>query len=74
MKPLRRLLLAFAKYRLRAALALLAMVVVSVSTVAMLFLLAKVIDDTLGPGASGKLMGQASGPAAGARGTSPRAR
>ncbi|HYK43480.1 MAG TPA: ABC transporter ATP-binding protein [Thermoanaerobaculia bacterium] len=69
MKPLRRLLLAFAKYRLRAALALLAMVVVSVSTVAMLFLLAKVIDDTLGPGASGRLMGQGTGPAAGARGT-----
>jgi len=68
MKPLRRLLLAFAKYRMRALLALLAMVVVSVSTVAMLFLLAKVIDDTLGPGASGRLMSQAPGAASGARG------
>jgi len=68
MKPLRRLLLAFGKYRVRAVLALVAMVVVSISTVAMLFLLAKVIDDTLGAGTSGKLMTQGTGAVAGARG------
>ena len=57
MKPFRRLLGYFARYRSRAALALLAMVVVSASTVAMLFLLGKVIDDALGPGAAGGLAG-----------------
>ena len=63
MKPLRRLLLYFGHYRGRAALALLAMVVVSVSTVAMIFLTGKVIDDTLGPGAAEKFSGMASGAA-----------
>ncbi len=57
MKPFPRLLRAFARYRGRALLALLAMVVVSISTVAMLFLLAKVIDDALGAGAAARLSG-----------------
>ena len=60
MKPLRRLLFDFGQYRGRAALALLAMVVVSVSTVAMIFLAGKVIDDVLGPGTAEKFSGMAS--------------
>ena len=50
MKPLRRLLVYFARYRGRAVAALLAMGIVSVSTVAMLFLIGKVVDDALGAG------------------------
>ena len=61
MKPLPRLLRAFARYRWRALAALLAMVVVAVSTVAMLFLLAKVIDDALGAGAAARLTGFSGG-------------
>lgn len=57
MKPLRRLLGYFGQYRGRALLALLAMGIVSLSTVAMLFLLGKVIDDALGAGAVEKLSG-----------------
>ena len=57
MKPLRRLLLYFQRYRIRALLALAAMIVVAVSTVALLFLVAKVVDDVLGPGASAGMPG-----------------
>ncbi|MEP6768717.1 MAG: ABC transporter ATP-binding protein [Acidobacteriota bacterium] len=64
MKPFPRLLRAFGRYRGRAFLALLAMVVVSISTVAMLFLLAKVIDDALGAGAAARLSGFGGGGAA----------
>jgi subfamily B ATP-binding cassette protein MsbA len=69
MKPLPRLLRAFARYRGRALAALLAMVIVSISTVAMLFLLAKVIDDALGAGASARLTGLGGPAGAGARAT-----
>ena len=51
MKTLRRLLRYFRPYRGRAVGAFVAMALVSVSTVLMLFLLTKVIDDVLGPGA-----------------------
>ena len=57
MKPLRRLLLYFGRYRLRAASALAAMCVVSISTIAMLFLIGRVIDDALGPGTAERLSG-----------------
>ncbi|HXM75430.1 MAG TPA: ABC transporter ATP-binding protein, partial [Thermoanaerobaculia bacterium] len=67
MKPLRRLLLLFGRYRGRALAALLAMIVVSVSTVALLFLLAKVIDDVLGAGTAARLTGISGG--GGARAT-----
>ena len=67
MKPFPRLLLAFARYRGRALAALLAMIVVAISTVAMLFLVAKVIDDALGAGTSARLMSNS--PGTGARGT-----
>jgi subfamily B ATP-binding cassette protein MsbA len=56
-KPLRRLLVYFARYRERAAFALFAMVIVSASTVAMLFLVGKVIDDALGAGSAQQLSG-----------------
>ena len=59
MKTLPRLLAYFGRYRARAGLALLAMVVVSAATVALLFLLKKVIDDVLGTGASEALPGVA---------------
>ncbi len=55
--PLPRLLRYFARYRGRALAALLAMAVVSVATVLLLFLLNKVIDDSLGAGAAGSLTG-----------------
>lgn len=61
MKPLPRLLRLFARYRGRAFFALIAMVVVSLSTVAMLFLLAKVIDDALGAGSAARLTGFSAG-------------
>ena len=57
MKPLRRLLLYFQRYRVRALLALLAMGIVAVSTVALLFLLQKVVDEVLGAGASAGMGG-----------------
>ncbi len=57
MKTLPRLLAYFGRYRGRAGLALAAMVVVSAATVALLFLLKKVIDDVLGAGASNALPG-----------------
>ena len=57
MKPLRRLLVYFQRYRVRALLALLAMGVVAVSTVALLFLLQKVVDEVLGAGASAGMGG-----------------
>jgi subfamily B ATP-binding cassette protein MsbA len=55
--PLARLLRYFSRYRGRAVAALLAMAVVSASTVVLLFLLNKVIDDALGAGAAAKLAG-----------------
>jgi ATP-binding cassette, subfamily B, bacterial MsbA len=55
MKPFTRLLRYFSRYRGRALPALLAMVLVAVSTVAMLFLLGKVVDDALGAGAAERL-------------------
>ncbi|MEO8430860.1 MAG: ABC transporter ATP-binding protein [Acidobacteriota bacterium] len=67
MKPFPRLLRAFVRYRGRALAALLAMIVVALSTVAMLFLVAKVIDDALGAGTSARILTSSSG--AGARGT-----
>ncbi|HKF45682.1 MAG TPA: ABC transporter ATP-binding protein [Thermoanaerobaculia bacterium] len=55
MKPFARLLRYFSRYRGRAIPAVLAMLLVSVSTVAMLFLLGKVVDETLGAGASARM-------------------
>ena len=52
MSPLARLLAYFRPYRGRAAAALLAMAIVSLSTVLLLFLLTKIIDDVLGAGAA----------------------
>ena len=57
MRTLPRLLAYFGRYRWRAALALLAMAVVSAATVGLLFLLKKVIDDVLGAGASSAIPG-----------------
>ena len=57
MKPLPRLLRYFGRYKLRALAALLAMALVSAATVALLFLLKKVIDEVLGAGASDVLAG-----------------
>ncbi|MGH9316654.1 MAG: ABC transporter ATP-binding protein [Thermoanaerobaculia bacterium] len=57
MKPLRRLLVYFARYRGRALAALFAMGIVSLSTVAMLFLIGKVVDDALGAGTAASLSG-----------------
>jgi subfamily B ATP-binding cassette protein MsbA len=57
MRPLQRLLAYFRRYSSRATLALAAMALVSAATVALLFLLKKVIDEVLGAGASGVLAG-----------------
>jgi subfamily B ATP-binding cassette protein MsbA len=57
MKTLPRLLRYFGRYKARAILALLAMAIVSFATVALLFLLKKVIDDVLGAGAASALPG-----------------
>ena len=65
MSPLRRLLRYFRRYGARAALALAAMALVSAATVALLFLLKKVIDEVLGAGASSAIAGLS--PAAGGR-------
>jgi len=54
-KSFRRLLVYFGRYRGRALLALAAMAIVSASTVAMLFLVGKVIDDALGAGSAQRL-------------------
>ncbi|MDQ5859000.1 MAG: ABC transporter ATP-binding protein/permease [Acidobacteriota bacterium] len=61
MKPLSRLLAYFRPYRWRAAAALAAMGIVSLSTVLLLFLLTKVIDDVLGSGAASAIPGFGSG-------------
>ena len=61
MRPLPRLLGYFRRYAGRAGLALAAMGLVSAATVALLFLLKKVIDEVLGAGASGALAGLAPG-------------
>ncbi len=63
MKTFVRLLRYFGRYRLRAIAAILAMAVVSLSAVAMLYLVGKVFDDALGPGASASF-GNLPGPAA----------
>jgi subfamily B ATP-binding cassette protein MsbA len=57
MSTLPRLLAYFRRYAGRAALALAAMALVSAATVALLFLLKKVIDEVLGAGAAGALAG-----------------
>jgi len=57
MSTLPRLLAYFGRYKGRAVLALVAMAAVSAATVALLFLLKKVIDDVLGAGASNALPG-----------------
>jgi subfamily B ATP-binding cassette protein MsbA len=57
MSPLRRLLAYFEPYRGRALAALGAMAIVSLSTVLMLFLLTKIIDDVLGSGAAAAIPG-----------------
>ncbi|HZI67554.1 MAG TPA: ABC transporter ATP-binding protein [Thermoanaerobaculia bacterium] len=57
MKPLPRLLAYFRPYRWRAAAALAAMGIVSLSTVLLLFLLTKVIDDVLGAGTASGIPG-----------------
>ncbi len=59
MKPLPRLLRYFGRYKLRALAALCAMGLVAAATVALLFLLKKVIDEVLGAGASEALTGGA---------------
>jgi len=61
MSPLRRLLAYFRPYRGRALAALGAMAIVSLSTVLMLFLLTKIIDDVLGSGAAAAIPGLGSG-------------
>jgi subfamily B ATP-binding cassette protein MsbA len=55
--PLLRLLRYFVRYRGRAVAALLAMAVVSLATVLLLFLLNKVIDDSLGAGTAASIAG-----------------
>jgi subfamily B ATP-binding cassette protein MsbA len=55
--PLARLLHYFGRYRGRALAALLAMAIVSVTTVLLLFLLNKVIDDALGAGSAASIAG-----------------
>ena len=57
MSPFRRLLAYFKPYRGRALAALGAMAIVSLSTVLMLFLLTKIIDDVLGSGAAAAIPG-----------------
>ncbi len=57
MRTLPRLLAYFRRYAGRAAVALVAMGLVSAATVVLLFLLKKVIDEVLGAGASGALAG-----------------
>jgi hypothetical protein len=59
MKPFPRLLRYFGRYRGRALLALAGMGIVSIATVALLFLLKKVVDEVLGAGASASLPGVA---------------
>src|SRR5262249_47611211 len=67
MNPFSRLLRYFSRYRGRAIPAVLAMLVVAFSTVAMLFLLGKVVDETLGAGSSARLSSLPSGGAGAAR-------
>jgi subfamily B ATP-binding cassette protein MsbA len=56
-KTLRRLLLYFSRYRGRALAAIAAMAIVSVSAIAMLYLVGRVFDDALGPGAAASFSG-----------------
>ncbi len=57
MKTFRRLLLYFGRYRARALAAIGAMAIVSLSAVAMLYLVGRVFDDTLGQGTAESLGG-----------------
>ncbi|HVQ54642.1 MAG TPA: ABC transporter ATP-binding protein [Thermoanaerobaculia bacterium] len=61
MKTLPRLLGYFGRYKWRAVGALAAMGLVSAATVALLFLLKKVIDEVLGAGAAGTIVGMGAG-------------
>ena len=61
MKTLPRLLGYFGRYKWRALRALASMGLVSAATVVMLFLLKKVIDEVLGAGAAGALVGMGAG-------------
>jgi len=61
MKTLPRLLGYFGRYKWRALGALAAMGLVSAATVALLFLLKKVIDEVLGAGAAGAIVGMGAG-------------
>jgi subfamily B ATP-binding cassette protein MsbA len=63
MSPFRRLLAYFRPYRGRALAALGAMAIVSLSTVLLLFLLTKIIDDVLGSAAAAALPGLGRAPA-----------
>ncbi len=63
MKTLPRLLGYFGRYKWRALGALAAMGLVSAATVALLFLLKKVIDEVLGAGTAGALVGMGAGAA-----------
>jgi len=56
-KTFRRLVRYFAQYRVRALAAIGAMAIVSLSAVAMLYLVGRVFDDVLGPGAAESLGG-----------------
>jgi len=62
MTPLQRLLAYFRPYRGRALAAFAAMAIVSLSTVLLLFLLTKVIDDVLGSGAAAAIPGLSRAP------------
>ena len=61
MKTLPRLLGYFGRYKWRAVGALAAMALVSAATVTLLFLLKKVIDEVLGAGAAGAIVGAGAG-------------
>jgi subfamily B ATP-binding cassette protein MsbA len=61
MKTLPRLLGYFSRYKWRALGALAAMALVSAATVTLLFLLKKVIDEVLGAGAAGAIVGMGTG-------------
>jgi subfamily B ATP-binding cassette protein MsbA len=63
MSPFRRLLAYFRPYRGRALAAFGAMAIVSLSTVLLLFLLTKIIDDVLGSGAASAFSGLGRAPA-----------
>jgi subfamily B ATP-binding cassette protein MsbA len=73
-RPLARLLRYFGRYKVRAILALLGMAVVSLATVALLFLVKKVVDEVLGEGASAAMSAAAGSGAAGSARLAPALR